>query len=372
MKTRCARLCQLVCLCALACLFLVAGGLAQENNSEMQFSKEPAKGRFVTLPPRLHYEAATPSVPLTTWNGTFTYKSKKYTYNMVGTAPSSNLTTTIPVYIVPLKIVITGSASTTTFSPGHVLANGNTVTKNTVASPLFDSTTTYTQGGIDVGTTQYVDAFQRANFWGTVQTNPNYHLILGTPTVLARQTLSPPMNKGKTGSPFGAKVGLVDIDWFDAQVQTLIAKFTQIKPNSLPIFLTYDVYLTQAGQCCIGGYHSSAGSVSAPQAYAESTYVNHVGQFAQDVSALSHEIGEWADDPLVLNNGNNTPCGVLEVGDPLENNPNFGDYPYVLNGFTYHLQDLTTLPYFGAPRSTSVNNFLTFQGEPLTVCENGS
>jgi hypothetical protein len=146
-----------------------------------------------------------------------------------------------------------------------------------------------------------------------------------------------------------------------------------IQPNTFPIFLTYDVYLTQNNSCCIGGYHSSTGLTSAPQAYAHATYVDHAGSFAQDVSALSHEVGEWADDPLVVNiNGNNTPCGILENGDPLENNSNFGAFPYSANGFTYNLQDLVTLPYFGAPASTSVNGEFTFQGESLTVCQNGS
>jgi hypothetical protein len=83
-------------------------------------------------------------------------------------------------------------------------------------------------------------------------------------------------------------------------------------------------------------------------------------------------VGEWADDPLVNNSGNSTPCGILEVGDPLENNPNFGAYPYTVNGFMYNLQDLTTLPYFGAPPSTSVNNFFTFQGESLRARQNGA
>ena len=74
------------------------------------------------------------------------------------------------------------------------------------------------------------------------------------------------------------------------------------------------------------------------------------------VSVLSHEIGEWADDPLTLNyNSNNTPCGILEVGDPLEGNPNYGAHPYKLNRFTYNLQDLVTLPYFGAPIGTSIS-----------------
>jgi hypothetical protein len=85
-------------------------------------------------------------------------------------------------------------------------------------------------------------------------------------------------------------------------------------------------------------------------------------------------ICEWADDPLVVTtNGNNTPCGILENGDPLENNANFGDFPYTgSNGFSYDLQDLVPLPYLGAPPSTSVNNEFTFQGESLTVCQNGS
>jgi hypothetical protein len=99
-----------------------------------------------------------------------------------------------------------------------------------------------------------------------------------------------------------------------------------------------------------------------------------VGAFSQDVSALSHEIGEWADDPLTVNfNGNNTPCGILEVGDPEEGFSNFGAFPYVLHGFTYNLQDLVTLPYFGAPATTSVNHWFSFQGNSsLFVCSNGS
>ena len=75
---------------------------------------------------------------------------------------------------------------------------------------------------------------------------------------------------------------------------------------------------------------------------------------------------------MVNINGNNTPCGILENGDPLENNSNYGAYPYAVNGFSYNLQDLVTLPYFGAPPATSVNGFFTFQGESLAVCANGS
>ena len=367
------QLCQPAALTLLLCMS--AGSLFAQYNGEMKLSNQPPKARFMTLPPRLRTDVlltAAATVPLPTWNGSFTYSGTKYTYNMVGSAPSSNTSTTIPVYIIPVKIVIARRRTTTTFDPQHILSNGNTVVQNTVESPLFDKTTTYTQGGVDVGTTQYIDAFQRANFWGTVKTDTNSHLLLGGPTVTAEQTLSPPSRYGTTGSPFGFTAGLVDINWFDAQLPGIISALG-ITPNAFPIFLTYDVYLTENNQCCIGGYHSSEGSTSAPQSYAQASYVDHVGAFSQDVSALSHEIGEWADDPLVVNiNGNNTPCGILENGDPLENNANYGAYRYVLHGFTYNVQDLVTLPYFGAPTSTSVNGWLSFQGESLGVCSNGS
>lgn len=353
-------------------VFMMAAASSAAFAQDDPQSTQPPRGMFVTLPAHLHPDIAPPAASLPSWNGSFTYSGTNYTYNMVGTAPSTNTSTTITTYIIPVKIVITARSGTkTTFDPAHVLSNGNTVTTNTLDSPIFDSSTTYTQGGVDVGTTQYIDAFQRANFWGTVKTDTNYHLRLGA-TVLAEQTLSPTRTYGTTGSPFGFTAGEVDINWFDSQLPGIISRLG-IQPNTFPIFLTYDVYLTQGGGCCIGGYHSSEGSVSNPQSYAEATYVDHPGAFSQDVSALSHEVGEWADDPLTVNyNGNNTPCGILEVGDPLEGNANYGGYPYSLHGFTYNLQDLVTLPYFGAPPSTSVNNWFTFQGESLSVCQNGS
>jgi len=307
------------------------------------------------------------TTPLQTWNGSFTFNGTKYNYNMVGVPPFPSGSATIPTVIIPVKIVISNGAS---FDPAHVLSNGKTVTQNTVASPIFTSSVDFTSGGVDMGTTQYIDAYQRANFWGTAG-NPS-HLLLGTPSVQPEQTLKVPRRSGTTGVVFGLNAGLVDINYFDAQAHSLLTALG-ITPNTFAIFLTYDVYLTQNHSCCIGGYHSSTGSTSAPQSYAHAAYVDHPGAFAQDVSALSHEVGEWADDPLVVNiNGNNTPCGILENGDPLENNANFGDFPYASGGFTYNLQDLVTLPYFGAPPSTSVNGVFTFHNQGLTVCQNGA
>jgi hypothetical protein len=351
---------------ALAACSFTAVAFAQDY--DINNLPDPDRPMFAV---RLNDHLAAGATALPTWNGSFVFNGTTYNFNMVGTDPATtNFATTIPVVIIPIKIVITSRrGGTQTFDPLSIPANtgGLSALQNTVSSPMFDSTTTYVQGMTNVGTTQYIDAYQRANFWGSVHTNTGYHLLLGTPTVMPEVTLSPTGRNGKTGAPFGETVAEVNINWIDPQFHSLITSLG-IQPNQLPIFMTYKTYLTSGG-CCIGGYHSATGA----QSYMEFTYIDQPGLFSQDVSALSHEVGEWADDPLVANiNGNQTPCGILENGDPLEGGPNFGGFPYVLHGFTYNLQDLVTLPYFGAPPSTSVNNFFTFQGQTLSVCQNGA
>ena len=359
---------------ALLVCCMVAPALAQEQPADDLAVNGPATPRFAVLPLRFQPDFMTAPGPnrLTTWKGSYTYNSTKYTYTMVGTAPSTGTSTTIKTFVIPVKVVITTGSTTTTYDPAHVLFGTTTVTTNTTTSPIFEKKTTYTQGTIDVGKTQYIDAYQRANFWGTVQTNTGYHVLLGGPTVLAEQTLSPPSSKGVNGSPFGFPAAEVDLNWFDSQLQGIIASFPQITPSTFVIFETYNVYLTQGG-CCIGGYHTAIGVARGLQTYSEFTYVDHPGIFSQDVSALSHEVGEWVDDPLT--NNYNTPCGILENGDPLEGGQPghpYGAWVYTLHKFPYHLQDLVTLPYFGAPISTSVNGWLSFQNAALSVCSNGS
>jgi hypothetical protein len=342
----------------LGCCF-VASAAAQDTEIEPG-SERPL---FTRLRPSLHspktpVEAA--GTPLQTWNGSFTFSGTTYNYNMVGTPPSSTSAATVATLIIPVKIVLSNGS---TFDPSGIVSK-------VTGSPIFNTGVDFTSGGVDFGKTQYINAFQRANFYGVGRSG--FGILLSGPTVKPLVTLNVPKRSGKTGVVFGFNAGLVDINYFDTQAHTILSNLG-IASNIFPIFITYDVYLTQNHSCCIGGYHSATGVIGSAQAYAHATYVDHPGAFAQDVSALSHEVGEWVDDPLVNNNGNPTPCGgSLEVGDPLENNSNFGAFPYTLNGFTYNLQDLVTLPYFGAPASTSVNGEFTFHGESLTVCENGA
>lgn len=317
----------------------------------------PATPRFVVLPATRGAPSAQPNAALTTWNFSYTYKSRNYTDTFVGNAPTGAASTT-PVFIIPIKIVI-GSSS---FSTSTIQGNGQTALANTTNSPIFQSNVDFVEGSQDLGMTQYEDAYQRESFWPTL--SAGYHVLLGAPTVLPEVTLSPSSKKGKTGTEFGVHVALVDINWLDSQVNAIIKANPQITAGAVPVFVLYNTYETQNG-CCIGGYHSATGS----QTYAVFDYVGASGVFSQDVSALSHEMGEWLDDPFTTNN---SPCGIYENGDPLEGEANYGDYAYTVGTMTYHLQDLAQPPYFGAPASTSLSGRKTFQGTNLSVCQNGS
>jgi hypothetical protein len=322
--------------------------------------------RFVVMPKPVNPNLPTPANTLQEWNGSFTYNGNQYNYVMVGADPSTNQGALIPTIIIPVKIVLSSGQTYDPLNGGPFSALGRTIT-----SPIFDKTTDYTQGSVNLGHTQYIDAFQRGNFWSIVQNNPNSHLLLGGSTasvsLLPELTLNVPAQYGQTGSPFGYQGGEVDINYFDTQISAYMLTQPQIQPNTFPIFLVNDVYLTEGG-CCIGGYHSNNGA----QTYAQFDYDDHPGVFSQDVSALSHEVGEWADDPLYPS-PNFTPCGYLEVGDPLEGTNNYGAYPYKLHNFTYNLQDLVFLRYFGGDPNGSVNSWWSFQNYPFTrICQNGS
>jgi hypothetical protein len=350
----------------IAALVLACASLAFAQGAQDFPYPNPTR-MLVTLPQ--HPQTVVPATNLTQWNGSFTdLTHAKHTFTMVGTDPSkTDVTSTIPVFVIPIKMVFDKNHGNHTFDPNKNKFKGQSVsvTKTITNSPIFKSNVDFVQGGTNLGKTQYIDAFQRGNFWGkNVKKNNKYHVLLGKVTVLAEQTIHCNTSDCAVGNEFGKTVGLMDINHFDAIVQGYISKFTQIQPNTLPIFLTYDNYLTSGG-CCIGGYHSANGSQPGGQTYSVSTVVDQgSGVFSQDTAALSHEIGEWMDDPFVDNQVRCNDNSILEVGDPLV----LDDHPYTVNGFTYHLQDLVFLGYFGAPTSTSVHKWLSFQNDEKHVC----
>jgi hypothetical protein len=371
---------------------LVCMSLAGTAFSQAPLYDPSARPMYKVLPPHNSLSNAVPADPasqLTQWTFSWTSSFDNQNFNSVilGTNPATtNTTTTIGVGIIPIKMVYGSSNGNKTFDPNATGEFGSMSTTQMInGSVLFKSLVDYKQGGTDLGTTQYEDAYQRGNFWGSIKTNTNYHLLFQT-LVGPEQTFNVPSADGDViSNPWsGIPTGTADINWFDEQLQTVlqkyscsVIKFPCISPSVLPLFITENVYLTEGG-CCIGGYHSANGGAPGGQTYSYSTSIQQaaVPVFSQDVGALAHEVGEWIMDPFTTNR---SPCpsnGILEIGDPLENGPNFGDYPYTVNGFTYHPQDLVFITWFGAPPSTSLDvwngkagNVVTFQNEILNVCQ---
>ena len=214
------------------------------------------------------------------------------------------------------------------------------------------------------------DAFQRASFWQNVTTNTNYHVVL-SPTVLTSMTIKPSKAQGGAvvSNPFGGtgKIGEMNINSFDSYLQSYMRNNSQIiTPDTVVVFVTDNIYLTSGG-CCIGGYHSANNN---GQTYMTATYAYSPGKlvFSNDISAFSHEIGEWYADPLITSN---SPCGLLETGDPLEGLANYGTFSVSFNGVTWHPQALAMMEYFGDPANFSVNNWLDNQNLTSQVCQHG-
>ena len=363
-------------LCGASLIAAMAGQAAAQDHIIISGGKPDAHGvapLFAVIQRQsTHAQGTTPTgSPPPTWTYSYSYQGRTYSTMFVGTPVSQFKSTTVPVYLVPIAMQCNG----TTYDPTVVQQNGVSIIQNVINSPIFQKSVKYVQGGRNLGTTQYIDAFQRATLWGIAGAHTGYHVLLGntqgsTLFVEPVQTLN--LNSCENETDFNTNVVTADIGEYDAAVRALITSLG-IPANALPLFITTQSYLTSSG-CCIGGYHTYFQARSQP--YASATYITTSGAFSEDVSALSHEIGEWMDDPYGISFVP-VACGIkalLEVGDPLENGQPghpFGTYAYPVNGVTWHLQDLVLLPYFGAPANISVNHWSTFQGQTLSVCQNG-
>ncbi|MGO9650141.1 MAG: hypothetical protein ACLPOO_19075 [Terriglobales bacterium] len=360
-----------LCAAALACGSMASRAAAQDASyNGGAVTQQRPKPLFVTLPPhQVPGVEQPPAVTLKIWSGSFKSGNTTYNFKMVGRSPAlSNTTTNIEFFLIPIKIVCDGN----TYDPETVQSDGATAVDLVRASPIFEALD-YTQGGTNLGTTQYVDAFQRGNFYKALRKNPDYHTLLSPVTMLTERTLSVPSADCSIGNPFGfGNVAIVDMTYFDSQLTTLIGKLSQITPAAVVMGMTYNTYLSAnsgISGCCIGGYHSAFGT--APQTYGEFTYIPDVNQYSQDVSALSAEMGDWMDDPFVDNvtEVQGSCSGLLEVAPPTNVLRNFGDFPYTgANGFTYHLQDLAFLDFWSGNPGLQVNGWYSFQNELSGQC----
>jgi hypothetical protein len=304
---------------------------------------------------------------------------KTYAGTIIGVSPAARpaQATVVPTVLVPVRLVFQySSTSSFIFDPSVAdpgcLGAGNNAFKLTELSPIFNDAK-FVMGAVNVGTTQYVDAFERANFWANVSAagGANYHTLLGVAPMPTQVVTIPSANTGTPkGSVFSFSglcgtntanvnapglLGVMDINAWHPIARSLITKLG-INVKRFVLFLFYNAVMsvgnpTNLNNCCVLGYHSSVGSQTYGNTEFEGRNQTLFGGTA-DTSIMSHEIGEWMDDPL----GNNpTPAwghigqvggcqGNLEVGDPLSGTL----MPVVKmpNGFSYHLQEMAFFDWF--------------------------
>jgi hypothetical protein len=326
--------------------------------------------------------AAAAAPKLKTFGASVVDNGVTYHYRMVGKNPAIAVlkpSTTITTILVPLDIKFpVGEWDPTVIDTCDAGASSLTRTQN---SPIFKSHA-YTWGGTPIGTGQYVNEYQRANFWSYANPtgiNPGYNVKLKLVTLAKVVVNVPAADSFKYSAPCGnGFLGAMEINWFDNYLEsTLIPSLASsgVAPNTFPIFLVHNVveYIGTPGNCCVLGYHNATSGSPSAQTYAVSMYDNS-SDFTgiSDVMALSHEVGEWMDDPFT--NNLTRPWGHigqvggcqnnLENGDPLTGT----EIPVTMGGFTYHPQELVFFSWFFRQHpSLGVNGWYSNNGTFTTT-----
>jgi hypothetical protein len=388
-------------------LFLLPTAAAQAQNATLHFTLPAAASGGEVLPagplkvqswhpPRhpsmvgksiaeiagLAAAAATPTtIPL--WTGTGAPNFPGDQFMMVGldpTVPHKNPVSTIKAQVIPVKFIFSNSL---VFDPTKKDActpqPALTMVQN---SPIFKPVT-LTVGGTLLGTAQFESLFQRGNFWaftGPGKINPKYEVNL-TYSALSEVTVN--VQGGLTATGPCDTLGLIEKNaWNNLLLNTILPQLAShgVGPGTLPIFLFYNVamYDVTPQNCCILGYHHAfLDSAMHLNTYSVVDYDESgaFGKSVQDIIIMSHEIGEWMDDPTGVNPtpawgniGQVTGCqNNLEVGDPLS-----GTVEIPSNAKTvYHVQDLAFKSWFYHDAvSTGVNGWYSLYGNFRTFAGN--
>jgi hypothetical protein len=299
--------------------------------------------------------------PVQDFTRTITDGASTFSYTMIGKNPfvaQTNPSTTIKTYLQPIKFFF--PADGRSWDPTVADSCDTTsALSRTQLSPIFNAQA-WNFGGTSVGKAQYIDAFQRAEFFQQTSPtgiNPGYHVKLSLITLPVIQINVSGSAAAEYNMGCGnGRLGGVDINAWDSYVQSnLIPNMaTQgLTKKDLPLFLFGNVVMFNGtpSACCILGYHNAKGTGTSFQSYGNSMY-DSSGLFSgsADISALSHEIGEWMNDPNVSNAtkpwgniGQVSGCqSNLETGDPLSGTT----IARSLNGKVYHPQEQAFYSWF--------------------------
>ncbi len=211
--------------------------------------------------------ATATSIPMWSYSVTASRDGNQYSGVMVGRSPFFHgaRTTNIPVVIIPVKFIMTDhETGASTFDPTATDAtcspHGSALTVFK-ASPILNPVnfTMPFSGGVNVGSGQYIDEFQRANFWSNVSvTGSRYHttLIPGHGSAHADRDGAERSRQGIPLEPISAEAFAGRwVDWMalvgsriftggsGGEAQTLIASFDErgnnfVRPSSRSFYST--------------------------------------------------------------------------------------------------------------------------------------
>lgn len=305
---------------------------------------------------------AAASLGFTNYTASVKVGTKTYTYTIAGKNPAvktANPAASINVELVPL---IMKFANGMTWDPTKADScdAGASALSRTQNSPIFKAQN-WTWGGTAIGNGQVTDAYQRADFWKFSQPggiNPKFAVNLVMKTTKAVTITVPKAQSGTGQIKCGNKrLGAANINWLDPFLQRTVIpslKSQGVSTKTLPIFLLHNFveFAGSPGTCCILGYHNAYSVSGGTQTYGLAMFDDSgfFGSGSSDISALSHEVAEWQNDPTTVNPtpkwgniGQVQGCqGNLEVGDPLSGTI-FAD---TVGGFTYHPQELAFFSWF--------------------------
>lgn len=281
-----------------------------------------------------------------------------FSYTMVGKNPfvaQKEPSTTVNTTVIPVVIKFSNGD---TWDPTVIdSCDSQSALTRVRNSPIFVAQP-WKFGRTRVGTGQYIDAFQRGEFYSQTKPtgiNPGYHVKLAFKTRAPLLLRVPTSFAAETTTVCGThKLGGVEINYLDAAIQHYVTgTLGPAATTTFPLFLLDNVveFIGSPSDCCVFGYHSAIANAGRPQTYGVAMYDN-TGDFrgSADTAVISHEVGEWMNDPLGNNPtkpwgniGQVSGCQAnLEVADPLSGT-NIVD---TLNGKKYHLQEMAFSSWF--------------------------
>jgi hypothetical protein len=306
------------------------------------------------------------------YTGSFPFEGRTLPFNTVGTKPQDGGTTEIPTQMLPLVLLFDGYAE----------ANGDPVVLDPGSIvPRIKSSPNFKAAQYQTGFTQFADAVQRAQFNNVMK--QDWHTTLGAPQDLKPVVIVVPKSAAKVfrNRASGTTYAVVDTEFFISHINTIV-QLASLRVEALPILITRNVLLSPDGdvkRCCVLGFHTAfeTGVNEGKQMVQTMVWASWIdsgllGSGVADVTAMSHEISEWMNDPFGTNivpawQYPTASLGCqnnLETGDPLANLPNAG-FPVLIDGVTYHPQNQVLLPWFTRQPSDAIDHAYSFPDQSL-------